>query len=126
MHRDCFRVVAIKVSSGIIYLSTDRMNLSENKIRTNQNKQDDNQYNKMVQTLTDKFDSARKKFSNKHGDHISLLKMYEKYKYYFNNKHIFINILIVYFQLDLSDENNYIFKRYTCKNKIWSKIHINR
>jgi pre-mRNA-splicing factor ATP-dependent RNA helicase DHX15/PRP43 len=39
----------------------------------------DNEYNKMVESLNNKFNNARSKFAHKNGDHISLLNIYDKF-----------------------------------------------
>lgn len=46
----------------------------------------DEDFRKMVKSLETKFDSARSKFSNKYGDHLSLLNIYMKFKIQ-HNKH---------------------------------------
>jgi HrpA-like RNA helicase len=63
------------------------------------NKQNEPNYKNMIQNLNNKFDDAKSKFKNKYGDHISLLKIFEKY-------------------YDAKDKNDFVYKYFIRKDTL--------
>jgi len=71
-------VSAILIISDIIKNNLNELFLLPNDLL--KNKQNDKNYNSMLNNLTEKFRDQKKKLIHKYGDHLTLLKIFSKYK----------------------------------------------